>query len=55
MHIFYLKGFRIKDVGTGRKPKKCIEFSNEYALKVVNSTHVAFEVSKMKVVSSYQF
>ena len=53
--FFYLKGFKIKDVGTGRKLKKCIEFSNEYALKVVNSTHVAFEVSKMKVVSSYQF
>ena len=53
--FFYLKGFRIKDVGTGSKTMKCIEFSNEYALKVVNSTHVAFEVSQMKIVSSYQF
>ena len=37
------------------KGKKCIEFRNEYTLKVVNSTHVAFKVSEMKVVSSYQF
>ena len=53
--FFYLKGFRIKDVGTGNNKRKCIEFRNKYALKVVNSTHVAFEGSQMNVVSSYQF
>ena len=39
--------------------KKCIEFhdntNDKYALKVVNSTLVAFEVSQMKPVLSYHF
>ena len=51
--FFYLKGLSMNDVGTG-KNIVCIEF-NKYTLKVLNSTHVAFEVSQMKVVSSYQF
>ena len=53
MYFFYLKGLSMNDVGTG-KNIVCIEF-NKYTLKVLNSTHVAFEVSQMKVVSSYQF
>ena len=47
-------------MGKGTKKKKCIEFrdstNNNYTLKVVNnSTDVAFEVSQMKLVSSYHF
>ena len=51
MH-FLSQEYRIIDVG--KTGIKCIEFNN-YALKVVNSTHVAFsKVSQMKRISSYQ-
>ena len=49
--VLFLKAFTIKKISE----KKCIQFTEqdgtEYALKVINGTRVAFEVSRNNIIS----